>query len=383
MQAAAWEPQQPAYAQSRDRGAATPAYAQSQDRGFAMPSEPRVTGRHRVVQAAGEQMEEIPPGEIQYEPMAQEGVYSNDNSSGPAIYGAGGTCADCDQGDQCGSCNGPRYDAFGYECFDGCLHLGWLRNFSFFAGLHGFKGPVDRGQNGNFGTQEGLNFSGPLGDPWGTGYQLGLNVVQSNFSGGPNVRGNDRTIALADRHQYFATAALFHRAVCGGLQWGVAFDYLQDEYYETTSLKQMRSETGLVLDDHYEIGYFGMYGVGTDRTIDGKLDPTDMFCVYARRYFDNGGDGRIWGGVTGYGDGVLGADLWVPLGKGFALENGVNFVIPKQGHGDVGQQRESWGLMMQLVWYPGKSALQQQKNPYRPMFHVADNSLFMVDRLAQ
>ena len=39
--------------------------------------------------------------------------------------------------------------------------------------------------------------------------------------------------------------------------------------------------------------------------------------------------------------------------------------------------------MFQLVWYPGKSALCQQRNLYRPLFSTADDSLFMVDRLAK
>ena len=85
-------------------------------------------------------------------------------------------------------------------------------------------------------------------------------------------------------------------------------------------------------------------GSDKDRVIDGKLDPTDMFVLYVRRNFENGGDGRIWAGATGNGDGLLGADLWVPLGKGFALENRINYMIPKQGRGDTAQTRESWGL---------------------------------------
>ena len=85
----------------------------------------------------------------------------------------------------------------------------------------------------------------------------------------------------------------------------MAFDYLNDDYYEHSDLKQLRSETGYVIDDRYEIGYYGVYGVGTDRTIDGRLDPTDMFAAYIRRQFDNGGEGRIWGGATGNGDGIL------------------------------------------------------------------------------
>ena len=121
---------------------------------------------------------------------------------------------------------------------------------------------------------------------------------------------------------------------------------------------------------------------GTTATSLVKIDPSDMFCLFARRNFENGGDGRLWGGATANGDGLIGADFWVPLGKGFALQNEVNYLIPKQGRGDVAEPRESWGFLVQLVWYPGQTAMCQHKNLYRPIFNVADNSLFMVDRLA-
>jgi hypothetical protein len=58
-------------------------------------------------------------------------------------------------------------------------------------------------------------------------------------------------------------------------------------------------------------------------------------------------------------------------------------MIPKQGQGETALTRESWGLIVQLVWYPGQNAKCQQQNPYRAFFNVADNSLFMVDRLAR
>ena len=210
------------------------------------------------------------------------------------------------------------------------------------------RDPLDRGgANGNFGINEGLNLARPLGDPWGCGYQIGANFVQSDFSGASVVTADGLNLRAPFRKQYFVTAGIFQRAICRGFQWGVAYDYLHDIYYENANLQQIRSETGLVLDKTYEIGYYGAYGVGDDkdRVINGRLDPTDMFVLFIRRNFENGGDGRIWGGATGNGDGLLGADLWVPLGKGFALENRINYMIPKQGRGDTAQTRESWGLI--------------------------------------
>jgi hypothetical protein len=341
--------------------------------------------------------EVIPAGKIQqgesqeFEPIATDGSFNNS-----------GSCSSCggamDGGDSCDTCGAPACDEvcnFGWEVFDG--HCGpWLRGLSVFAGVDGFKGSLDRGTNGNFGVNEGLNLARPLGDPWGCGYQIGANFVQSDFSGVQTVGASERgrLFPANFRKQYFVTAGIFRRAgECGGFQGGIAYDYLYDMYdlkdstvqqetrNENTSVQQLRSETGFVLDDVYDIGYYGAYGVGTDRHLDGKLDPTDMFVLYVRRNFENGGDGRIWGGASGNGDGLIGVDLWVPLGKGFALENRANYMIPK-GSGDTAQARESWGLVMQLVWYPGLNAKCQQRNPYRPLFNVADNSLFMVDRMA-
>ncbi len=343
-----------------------------------MPKEPVVAARQRATLTSGEEV--VDPGMTQFEPMASDGVFAG---AGGCVNcgGPGDGYGDCDQ---CGAPEcGDRCD-FGWEVFDGRCGP-WLRGLSVFTGVDGFKGPVDRGTNGNFGLNEGLNLAKPLGDPWGCGYQIGANFVQSDFSGAPLIQNTE--LRAAYRKQYFATAGIFRRAdACGGFQWGIAYDYLHDIFYQNADLQQIRSETGYVIDDTYEIGYYGAYGVGGDqawngRQIDGKLDPTDMFVFYVRRKFENGGDGRLWFGATGNGDGLLGADLWVPLGKSFALENRINYMIPKGGQ-DTAQPRESWGLVIQLVWYPGQNALCQQRNPYRPLFNVADNSLFMVDRLA-
>ena len=135
-----------------------------------------------------------------------------------------------------------------------------------------------------------------------------------------------------------------------GVQWGVAYDFLHDIYYANANLQQVRSETAYVLNDTYEIGYYGAYGVGNDidrvsTTIIGKLDPTDMFVLFVRRNFENGGDGRLWAGATGNGDGLFGADLWVPLGQGFALENRINYMIPKQGRGDTAETARILGTV--------------------------------------
>jgi hypothetical protein len=319
------------------------------------------------------------PNAMQYEPLTEGGPLA-----GPAPCDGG----DCDGCCECGGdyCNAENRPIFGYLCDWG------HRNLALFGGVHGYKGPRDRGMNGNFGFQEGVNFGSPLGDPWGCGFQIGFQALQSNISGN-QVSGSPR----ADRHQYFATAGIFRRAEVGKVQWGVVFDYLYDNYAESSSFKQIRSETGWLFNERTEIGYAGAYGIGGDNTtvstprqtlLVSRLDPTDQFVVYIRRYFENGGDGRLYGGVTGKGDGLLGADVWIPLSGSWALQNDFTFLIPKEGRGSTvdangvtvgGQVRETWGVALNLVWYPGRSARCVGESCYRPVLNVADNSQFIVN----
>lgn len=295
------------------------------------------------------------------------------------------SCEACDAGcSACGNCGwdnacGPYY--YGPRQWWG-HSLYWRRHFSFFAGVHGFKGPADRGQNGNFGFHEGLNWGAPLGGPLGLGYQLGMQAAHSNFSGdqaGGFVRGSGRD-------QIFFTGGIFHRARCGGWQWGVVFDLLHDSFYGDADLKQIRTESALVLSGRREVGYSGAIGVGNDSFVFPQqgdslllMQPADTYCLFYRRHFSGGGQGRIWTGISGDGEALLGADCTVPLGTSWALENNFTYLIPKEGSGSGGQTEETWCVSIQLVWYPGREARCVFSNPYHPLFSVADNSQFLID----
>jgi len=317
------------------------------------------------------------PGEIQFEPLPRIG-----DEYGPGRGGPG-----CDD---CGGCDG--CDCCGVDCDEDCdrqscvcgLHqgcvVGMLRNVSFFGGVQGFKGPLDLGRNGNFGFHEGLNVGAPVGDPWCAGYQLGFQAVHSNFHGS-QANGTDQN----GRDQLFFTGGLFRRAICGGLQGGVVFDYLHDSYYLKADLKQIRNETSIVFGGCHEVGYWGAYGLNKDRfrlrdqTVQ-LFQPNDIFAAFYRRQFSGGGQGRFWGGATGEGEGIIGAELTVPLGSSWALENNFTFVIPKHGEARGGQQEEAWSISIQLVWYPGRSANRVLRDPYQPLIGVADNGAFLIRR---
>jgi hypothetical protein len=281
----------------------------------------------------------------------------------------GAPCTECDSCNGCGSCGG---------CGWGC---NWLENFSVFGGPHAFKGPVDLGRNGNFGLHEGLNWGAPLWFGARIGYQVGAQILHSNFSGSDVL-----TPSSASRTQYFITAGIFQRAIpCDPWQWGVAFDWLSDQYYVNMQLAKIRAELSFVGSQGDEIGFWTSIGVDDDRTtfflnqqlLQTQWTSTDLYAFFFRRHFANCGNGRIWGGFTGNGDGLIGGDFRVPMSDYLSFEGNTNYLIPRDG-GSQGRLQESWNLTFNLVWYIGGGARCATSSPWRPLFGVADNSIFMV-----
>jgi len=321
------------------------------------------------------------------ESFEEGGEYYDDGTSACPECGQFGEYCECGPPHVCNDtwpCWHARRQWRHFRLFGGGWDIGcpwnWWDELSVSFGPHAFKGPLDQGQNGNFGFQEAVNWGGPLWHCHGIGYQLGAQGVHSNFAGDNVNGGNDD-----NRNQVFVTAGLFARAPGGhGWQVGVVFDWLEDDYYVDVALSQLRAELSYVTFCGSELGAWiaSSSESDTDETTGVSYEVTDMYALFFRHCMPTGGEGRIWGGGTADGNGLVGADFRVPLNNRWSLSGAVNYVIPQDGANTEGLNQEAWGITMNLVWHPfrSRSGPQGHNGPYRPLFSVADNNMFMVDR---
>jgi len=326
----------------------------SNQRGVLTPRQEQLTETNIIGQ-------ELIEGDIIYE----DDIVFEGGGKGAVV---GGGCCDGTGCFQCCMIPCPRI------CFD---------NFEVFAGVQGFTGPVNRGETGSFGFHQGFNWGAPVPCFGALGAQFGLQATQNNFSG---AEFTDET-----RTQLFLTGGLFRR-VDWGLQGGIVFDYLSDDWYANTSLAQLRGEASWVFPCLHEIGFWFAAGTEQDTqlstfsngtTATETFESTDLYAFFYRHHFDGleGAQARLYAGWTGDSDGLIGADLNLPLSCDWALRGGFAYLIPEQAGGQAGggYAEESWNLAMSLVWYPGaRSAV--GNDYYRPLFNVANNGSFMVGR---
>lgn len=281
----------------------------------------------------------------------------------------------------CGHC-GHAPGAYG-PCPGGCCnyHDGAVVDLSHLwpslevsVGGHGFEGPADFDFVGNFGFNVSANLYGCVLPGVGLGYQIGYRFADSNFEGQANA-GFPGDV----RQQHFVTAGLFHRAVCQGWQWGIVVDHLSDHYYETISLTQLRTQLGFVFSPRFELGFYS--AIGTDEQLleegepESLVEPLDQYIFYLARCFPAGAWGRIGGGFSGQGQGILRADFDVPLSPSWSLDTNLLYVASDEANRP---DREAWALSLNLVWHIGYKGC-TYRDPYQPLFRVADNSEFVLD----
>jgi hypothetical protein len=284
-------------------------------------------------------------------------------------FGNGGNCGN-------GACCGP--------CI--CLPPLNLCNLEIFAGVHGFTSSANRGGTSSFGFHEGVNWGTPIFR--GIAAQAGVEVTHSNFNGSP-LTANDRT-------QTFVTLGGFRR-VDWGLQGGLVFDYLNDNWDYNANLAQIRGELSWKFQCNHELGFW--FATGTNQAtsqaavgtpvgnrdailIDQQtvtLQATDLYAFFYRRQFCCGGQGRAFAGFTGSNQGILGADCSLPISPCFSLQSDFIYLTSSDSNDRPDYLNESWNVSLSVVWTPfGARGCQPCGPNYcRPLFNVANNNSFI------
>ncbi|GIW92740.1 MAG: hypothetical protein KatS3mg110_0781 [Pirellulaceae bacterium] len=275
----------------------------------------------------------------------------------------------------------PRY---GDPCFWPAV-AGCGGQWEFFGGTHGFTGPVNRGQTGSFGFHEGVNWGAPFPLLFGgqLGMQFGTRLAHSNLSGA--------AFTGEERQQIFVTGGLFRR-VDWGFQGGLVVDYLHEDWYLEADLVQLRGEASWLYPCHHEVGVWFTANTQKDAvlsrvlldnqltSVNETLQATDLFAFFYRYRSDNcaGATGRVFAGFTGASDGLLGADVQIPINDAWWLQTAFTYLVPEESNSASGHIEEAWNFGLSLVWRPRAGFPGSQY--YRPLFNVADNGSFLVDR---
>lgn len=295
-----------------------------------------------------------------------------------------------------------------YECEDDCLpfcmHDGkicaflrrfgkpyygwrWYRDFTASAGVTAFTNSTDLGINGNFGTNEYLNWAMPFWNAFGVGWQVGWRGTQTNFQSA-TIDTGDRLLQKNARTQNFITTGFFTRAFEGrGLQGGAVYDYLSDNWLDNVDVSQIRAEISYVWGYH-EAGFWSATNLGDQVGLFGPItrqngvaSTLDLYCGFYRLQFGDANEWKVWGGGTGNGDGIVGSMMRAPMGRSLALEGTFTYLIPGKakafdidGKGNYSiYSPAAWNLGVNLVYYPAGRSRRSLASPYRPLFEVADN----------
>ncbi|MDR2439198.1 MAG: hypothetical protein LBE12_07505 [Planctomycetaceae bacterium] len=263
---------------------------------------------------------------------------------------------------------------------------GLLDNLTIFAGTTGFKGELNAGSNGNFGFTEGINWAGPVTPLRTVSGQLGFRAVQSNINGSINRDGNT---SRNGRNQYFVTAGLFKRNLSFPLQGGAVLDWFQDDFYGTVRVQQIRYEISARTFSNTEYGLLGGMGVSKKgnsyldnwTTSAGESSPLGVqaqkyYLLFLRKHFVSGGLAEFRCGLTEYGDTILAGLGEFPLSDRFSLNGSFSAMIPEEGHGIGGWQRENWEVSIGITFYFRGGACSKPNNAHRSMFEVGGNGSF-------
>ncbi len=269
----------------------------------------------------------------------------------------------------------------------GPQRLGCFDDLSLFFGFDGSKGPEDLGVNANFGLRGAFNWGLPIWESHGLGVQVGSAVNYANNT----LRVLKSVNGTTDRVQSFTTVGLFQRTDFG-LNWGVGYDFLAEDYYRSLTFGQWRGQIGHQIGPNNEVGVWtAIRSFGDSARVAGQsfgLKPITQGNLFWRHIWGNETVTRVWVGLAEeHGRFVLGApansavhhpfvfgaDLYVPLTDHFALFGEANFITPN----DTGTVTATLGI----AFYPGGRAKNTARSRYAPLLPAANNPTFAIDVL--
>jgi hypothetical protein len=264
-----------------------------------------------------------------------------------------------------------------------CGHT-WCENLSFFSGLDGSKQPQDLGVNAHMGARTHVNLGIPICKDLGIGAQIGTAMGYHDFA----VGAVEAIQGSRERFQSFTTAGVFQRAGCW--KWGIAYDFLSENYYEGINLGQWRGVVAGKLTPCDELGaWFTMSDHGDSATFltdSLTLEPISQVNVYWRRTWATGAETSFWvGAAEPHGEEIIlfapasptgtqlvyGADIHAPLNDRLAILGEANFITPS----DSGTVDAYLGM----VYYPWGDAQSGRSRCFAPALPVASNPTFSVD----
>jgi len=248
-----------------------------------------------------------------------------------------------------------------------------------------FQGPMDLdGVNANYGVRFTVNGALPISRAFGIGAQAGTSGVIADFYGTEFTGSRERT-------QNFTTVGVFQRLCVGGraLKYGLAFDWLFDEYYASFTMSQWRVKLAYEVSPVAEIGLWSTIPNDGDHAllgIDPQVPVLDAFkpfaqgSLYWQQCWSNGATTTTYVGIADEpGAWVFGGDGRIPMTPRLAFVGNVHYIAPS-AEGVPAQEEEVWNISVGLEWTPGACANRCRVGQFRPLFRLADNGLFAVRR---
>jgi len=195
--------------------------------------------------------------------------------------------------------------------------------------------------------------------------QIGASIHQSEY-------GGDGFFTTDTREQVFLTAGLFRR-VDYGIQFGVVYDILFEDWIYKTELGQVRGELSYVYGNGSQVGFRFGKGVqdGSAPGFTFTPDVLDNYRFFLRTpSFQGIGFADIYYGFTEESHSLVGAETDIGLTQRIAVQSGFTYVWEDQTKDD------GYNMYMRLVFRP--ASRNWYKNYHRPLLPVADNGSLLT-----